>query len=243
LNYAWFRADPQPGSVQACFHYRIQTASPMRKAMAVRFKNSIQEVWKMHQYALRISVFLVAAAGLFAQTVTPPTQRTRTTGVVGIAEGQIARFDVLNDDSGPTPTAVACTAVLTYYGGDGTLLKSSAVTVAPGQTGSLDLFADADLSLAATQRRQIRATVTVPPIPPPTATSTSAAAIAAPEAVCKLVGTLGIFNVLSGQTQVVLGGMHEVRNEAVVTPATPATSNQPYRRGQATRASPAWPAI
>jgi hypothetical protein len=178
----------------------------------------------MHHHALRISVFLVAAAGLFAQTVTPPTQKTKTTGAVGIAEGQIARFNVLNDDSGPTPIAVACTAVLRYYAGDGTMLKSSAVTIAPGQIGSLDLFADADLSLAATQRRQIRATFTVPLIPPPTAT-TVATANAAPEAVCKLVGTLEIFNELSGQTQVVLGGMHDVRNEAVVTPATPAPSN------------------
>jgi hypothetical protein len=171
----------------------------------------------MHHYAFRISVFLVAAAGLFAQTVTPPTQKT--TGVVGIAEGQIARFNVLNDDSGPTPTTVACTTVLRYYAGDGTMLKSSAVTIAPGQIGSLDLFADADLSLAATQRRQIRATFTVPLIPPTTAT-TAAGRAAASQTTCKLVGTLEIFNVLSGQTQVVLGGMHDVREEAVATPAT-----------------------
>ncbi len=173
----------------------------------------------MHHRACRISVFLVAAAGLFAQTVTPPTQKTKTTGVVGIAEGQVARFNVLNDDSGQTPTAVACTAVLRYYAGDGTMLKSSAVTIVPGQIGSLDLFADADLSLAATQRRQIRATFTVPLIPPPAAT-TAAGTTLVPQTACKLVGTLEIFNVLSGETQVVLGGMHDVRDEAVATPAT-----------------------
>src|SRR5580698_4288162 len=115
----------------------------------------------MLNYAQRICVFMVAAAGMYAQTTTPniPVTDTRTSGAVGIAQGQTARFNVLR----PNETAtVTCSAVLTYFDGIGTQLKTSTVTVAPGTVGYLDLFSDADLALATDQRKQIRVTVAVP---------------------------------------------------------------------------------
>lgn len=167
----------------------------------------------MFKHAQRICVFTIATAGLFAQTVTTaPTEETRTSGVIGIAEGQIARFNVLNADvSGP-----ACSAVLTYYDGKGAALKSSTVSVAPGATGYLDLFSDADLALPGNQRKEIRATFSVPLVARP---ATSSAAKERP--VCRLAGTLEIFDALTGRTNVVLGRMHLVRNE----PVTPAPAN------------------
>jgi hypothetical protein len=106
---------------------------------------------------------MIAATGLFAQTT---TQETRTSGVVGIAQGQAARFNVLRPNESAT---AVCSAVLTYFDAAGTVLKTATVTVAPGQAGYLDLFSDTDLSLATNQRRQIRATFSVPAITPTSA--------------------------------------------------------------------------
>jgi hypothetical protein len=158
----------------------------------------------MFKHAQRICVFTLAATGLFAQTV--PAQETRTTGVVGIAYGQTARFNVLNRGIAAPAVGVVCSAVLTYYDGKGAMLKQSTVTVLPGQIGSLDLFSDADLALPAVQRKQIRATVSVPLIPPPASSGTADK----PSPACRLIGTLEIFDALSGKTEVVLGATHPV---------------------------------
>lgn len=168
----------------------------------------------MFKHALRICVFTLAATGLFAQTV--PTQETKTTGAVGIAYGQTARFNVLNRGVAAPAAGVVCSAVLAYYDGKGALLKQSTVTVLPDQISSLDLFSDVDLALPAAQRKQIRATVSVPlAVPPPTSTG----AASAPVPVCRLIGTLEIFDTLSGKTEVVLGATHLIPAIA----ATPAT--------------------
>jgi hypothetical protein len=158
----------------------------------------------MLRYAQRICVFTAAAAGMYAQTVIPVTD-TRTSGAVGIAQGQTARFNVLRPDETATAT---CTAVLTYFDGAGTQLKTSTVTVAPGTLGYLDLFSDTDLALALNQRKQIRVTVTVPLAPP-----SSATAQALP--ICRLIPTLEIFDEIIGRTSVVLGGFHHIADETV----------------------------
>ena len=110
---------------------------------------------------------------------------------------------------------VVCTAVLTYYDGKGAMLKQSNVTVLPGQIGSLDLFSDADLALPAVQRKQIRATVSVPLIVPVATRGTAHEPVPS----CKLIGTLEIFDALSGKTDVVIGATHLIP----VIAATPAT--------------------
>jgi hypothetical protein len=170
--------------------------------------------------ANRICVFLLAAAGLYAQTSAPnmPVTDTRSSGGVGIAQGQTARFNVLR----PNETATAtCTAVLTYFDGTGKQLKTSTVTVAPGTMGYLDLFSDTDLALATDQRKQIRVTVAVPVVAP-TASSSSSSTTVTAVPVCRLIPTLEIFDELTGRTSVVLGGFHHIA-DMVATP-TP-TSN------------------
>jgi hypothetical protein len=175
----------------------------------------------MYKLAQGICVFTMAVTGLLAQTTaTTPAVRTRTSGIVGIAQGQTARFNVLNPAPAAPATATtataACTAALTYYDASGALLKSSTVTVPPGTAGHLDLFSDVDLAIVLGQRRQIRVTVSVPLVP-------AATADAKPEPVCRLIGTLEIFDEISGRVEVVLGGMHFVRSEDETTPP-PASS-------------------
>jgi hypothetical protein len=178
----------------------------------------------MHSYAQRICVFMVATAGMYAQTTAPnmPVTDTRTSGAVGIAQGQTARFNVLR----PNETATAtCSAVLTYFDGAGTQLKSSTVTVAPGTVGYLDLFSDTDLALAPDQRKQIRVTVAVPVATPPSSPSSSPSTTPKAVPVCRLIPTLEIFDEVTGKISVVLGGFHHIADDTA-TPAsdTPASA-------------------
>ena len=175
----------------------------------------------MPNYAKRICVFTVIAAGSYAQTAAPnmPVMDTRTSGFVGIAQGQTARFNVLRPNEAATAT---CSAVLTYFDGTGKQLKTSTVTVAPGTIGYLNLFSDTDLALAADQRKQIRVTVAVP-VELPSYSSTSTTTKAVP--VCRLIPTLEIFDEVTGRTSVVLGGFHHIADEtATATPVTTATN-------------------
>lgn len=168
----------------------------------------------MFQLAQRTCVFMLAAAGLYAQTITtPPVQVTRTTGMVGIAEGQTAQLNALNPDEA-TPAGLLCSGLLTFLGEDGKVLKSATVNVAAGTSQHLTLDSVIDLALAVNARKEIRATITIPPVPPPTTASTTAVA-----PVCTLIGTLEIFNTLNGHSQVTLGTVHLVPS-AVATPGS-----------------------
>jgi hypothetical protein len=177
----------------------------------------------MSQYFKCLSVFVLAAAGLLAQPMIPATD-TRTTGMIGIASGETARFNVLNDYMAEAATTILCSVVLTYYGASGTLLKTSTVPVAPGTAAYLDLFSSSDLSLTADQRKQIRATFAVSLIPnttsagsSPSTTSTTATPPAnVPE--CHLIGTLEILDAVTGRTLAILGGTHKA--PSAVTPVT-----------------------
>jgi hypothetical protein len=116
----------------------------------------------------------------------------------------------------PNETAAAtCSAVLTYFDGAGTQLKTSTVTVAPGTAGYLDLFSDTDLALAADQRKQIRVTVAVPVATPSSSSSSTTKAVA----VCRLIPTLEIFDEVTGKATVVLGGFHHIADDTL-TPAS-----------------------
>jgi hypothetical protein len=172
----------------------------------------------MFQHAQRICVFALATFGLYAQTnVTPPVQVTRTTGIVGIAEGQTAQLNALNPGITPAgTTGTSCSALLAFVADDGTELKTKIVNVSPGTSQPLVIDSILDLNLAVNTRRQIRATVTIPPVPPPSTAPVTA--------VCKLIGTLEIFNTLDGHTLVTLGASHEVP-AAVATPVTTSGSD------------------
>jgi len=154
-----------------------------------------------------ICVFALAASGLMAQTVTPPTQAVGTTGMAGVAEGQYAHFNVLNPGVLPPAVGVVCNAVLTFLGDDGGVLKVKLVSVTPGHSAFIELFSDVDLGLAVGARKEIRATFTTPPVIP----VTSATATVGP---CNLIGALELIDELSGKTQVVLGRIHAVPGSA-----------------------------
>jgi hypothetical protein len=171
----------------------------------------------MSKLVYRISVFALAAAGAFAQSTIPPVV-VHTTGMIGLAEGQTARFNVLNPGVLPPALGLVCTATLTFIGADGKVLKTASVTTTPGQAQFLDLFGDADLGLMIDARKQIRATFTLPAIVPPPATSTASAAV--PQSACKLIGTLEILDTLTGRTQAVVGGTHLVPSGPVTASGT-----------------------
>jgi hypothetical protein len=172
----------------------------------------------MFQHAQRICVFALATFGLYAQTnVTPPVQVTRTTGIVGIAEGQTAQLNALNPGVAPAgTTGTSCSALLAFVADDGTVLKTKIVNVPAGTSQPLVIDSILDLNLAVNTRRQIRATLTIPPVPPPSTTPVTA--------VCKLIGTLEIFNTLDGHTLVTLGATHLVP-APVATPVTASGSD------------------
>jgi len=167
----------------------------------------------MFTFAQRMCVFAAAAVGLFAQsTPVTPAQETRTSGIVGITDGQIARLNALNVGVAAPAVGVVCPAALNFWDGSGKLLKSLTVAVPAGKSMYLDLFGDADLALAVLDRREIRGTITIPPVPPP---STSAASTP-----CNLIGTLELMDASTSKTQVVIGVGHALPGPAV-TAATP----------------------
>jgi len=162
----------------------------------------------MVKFTRGICVFALAASGLWAQTSTPaPEQAAGTTGMVGVAEGQFARFNVLNPGVLPPAVGVICNALLTFIGPDGGVLKTKLVTVNPGQSDYLDLFSDVDLALAVGERKEVRATFTTPPVIPVAAATPATTP-------CELIPTLELVDELSGKTQVVLGGIHAVPGSA-----------------------------
>jgi hypothetical protein len=144
---------------------------------------------------------LGAAAGL-AQTTTA-IAITRTTGMVGIANAQTGRLNLLNPGTTWSGASLVCTAAVSFFDGDGNHLKSTTLSIPPGQSMLFDLHSDADLNLAVGARLEIRAVITQPGVPGATPTS-------APTQACPLVPTLEIFDTISGRTLVTLGHAHVV---------------------------------
>lgn len=137
------------------------------------------------------------AAALCAQSIS--TLAVETTGMVGLAEGQTARLNVLNVGVMAPAMSTLCTVTVTYFDNTGTSLKSGTVTVVPNQSQSVDLRADADLNLTAGERREIRAEISM-------------------QNSCKAVGTLELFDTTSGRTQTIVGS-------TVTIPSVVAASN------------------
>jgi hypothetical protein len=166
----------------------------------------------MFTFTQKMCAFAMAAVGLFAQsTPVVPAPEARTSGMIGIADGQVARLNVLNPGVAAPAVGVVCTATLNFWDGKGALLKTGPAIVLPGQSQYLDLFGDKDLALTALDRRQIRATITIPAIPPPPA-STSVQTAA-----CTLIGTLEILNQSTSKTEVVLGIGHVIPSPVVIS--------------------------
>ena len=160
----------------------------------------------MLEFRNRIRVFALAAAAVFVPALSAqpnmPVTVTRTTGLVGIAEGQTAQLNALSPND-----SAACTGLLSFIADDGTVLKTKSVSVTPGTGMHLILDSVADLALAIGVRRDIRGTITIPAATP-TATASSATTTTPVQAECRLIGTLEIFNTLDGHTLVTLGTEH-----------------------------------
>jgi hypothetical protein len=152
----------------------------------------------MFHYARLMCVLALGAMALLAQVT--PTNTLQTTAMVGIAEGQTARLNLLNPGVQAPAVGVICTAAVEYLDDSGAVLKTASVTVTPGKSVGVDLQSDTDLSLATGARREIRAAIAIPTIPPPT-TTTGGSAVPT----CKLIPTLEIFDSVSGRTEAVLG--------------------------------------
>lgn len=139
----------------------------------------------------RICVFtgavLAIAGATLAQSTTPMLPvALRTSGTVGLTAGQTARLNVLNPGALTPAAAVACGAQLSFLNGQGTVLKTTSVSVPPGESMSFNLDRDVDL-IVSDFRVQIRAVVAY--------TSNT----------CALLPTLEVFNDDTGRTQFVVG--------------------------------------
>lgn len=155
-------------------------------------------------------VFALVGAALMAQTATStPIPEVRTTGMIGIADTQTARLNLLNPGIQPPAMGVVCTAKVSFLDANGNVLKSGNLVALPGKSASIDLRSDTDLSLAVNERKEIRVQITIPGLAvPPPATAPTAAAQA-----CNAVPTLEIFDTVTGRTIVTLG--HTVAIPAV----------------------------
>jgi hypothetical protein len=147
-------------------------------------------------------VFTLSAISVMAQAV-PALPAVRTTGMVGIADAQTAQLNLLNIGVAPPAIGVICTAVVSFVDANGTVLKTTTLTVPPGISKSFAIRSDVDLNLLAGDRREIRATIATPVVPPPTATSAVAPA-------CHLIPTLEMLDTVSGRTLVVLGHVETI---------------------------------
>ena len=167
----------------------------------------------MLTYVRLTCVLALSGLALSAQTVAV-APKVKTTGVIGLAQGETAQLNLLNPGVQAPAAGVLCTAAVIYFDAGGATLKTSTVSVAPGTAGAVDLSADTDLNIAAGARRVIRAQISFPAVPVPASTG-SAPIIPAS---CSLIPTLEIFDSVSGRTLVSLGGVHAIPT-AAATPA------------------------
>jgi hypothetical protein len=151
-----------------------------------------------------LSILGLAGAAV-AQTASSPavTPAFRTSGMVGLAAGQIARLNVLNPGTeGPVIAGPSCAAQLSFVNAAGVVVKTAPVNVMSGQSAPFDLDRDIDLASVTGLRVEIRATIQAPVATAATA-STSAAAT------CRLIPTLEVFDEGTGRTQFIVTRFHQ----------------------------------
>jgi hypothetical protein len=124
-------------------------------------------------------------SGALAMAQAPSLEnRQRTTGVVGITQGESARLNVLYPTAPAPILQPNCTVALNIADDQGKILKSSGLQpILPGKTLWLDLNADTDLTTAV--RTQIHGSTISP--------------------ACNLVTTLEIVDNATQRTVVVVG--------------------------------------
>jgi hypothetical protein len=166
----------------------------------------------MLKYAHLTCVLALSAIALSAQ-VTSVVPAIQTTGMVGIGDAQTAQLNLLNPGVEPPAIGTVCSAAVSFVDADGTVLKSTTLTVVAGKSMAFTLRSDTDLHLVAGDRREIRATISIPAILPPTATASSPAMPA-----CHLIPTLEILDTISGRTLVVLGHVETIPSVVAANP-------------------------
>lgn len=157
-------------------------------AALVRFQ---KYVWGSLFAVLILAGVLSGTAGAFNPQPDPPGF-----GMIGIAQGQTARLNLVHAVSGdvlspPDP----CRALLRFFDADGNLLARRRVDVAPGRSTFLDFtpsFAPPIGDVIAPARAQIRAAVAF-----------GSDSLLAPDP-CRV--TLEIFDNATGRTEIVLAG-------------------------------------
>jgi len=137
----------------------------------------------------RICVFagavLAFAGGATAQSTQPMLPvAIHTSGMVGLAAGQTARLNVLNPGALAPAISVICAAQLSFLNAEGAVLKTTSVTVPPGQSVPFSLDRDVDL-VVSDLRVEVRAVIAY--------TSNT----------CALLPTLEVFDDSTGRTQFV----------------------------------------
>jgi hypothetical protein len=137
--------------------------------------------------------------------------------MIGIADSETAQLNLLNIGVQPPGVGYVCTATVSFVNAAGTVLKSATLTVLPGQSASLSLRSDTDLSLLPGDRRDVRARIAIPGILTPTASTTSSASSGVPS-ICNLIPTLEVFDTVTGKTLVTLGHVETVPPAPIVTP-------------------------
>lgn len=145
--------------------------------------------------AVFVSVAGIAAGQGTSMPVWYP--QVQTFGTVGLTAGQTARLNVLNPGVlAPLATGAACSAQVSFLDARGSVLKTSPVSVLPGQSVPFDLNRDTDV-MVTDQRLQIRATFQSP-MPSPIVASP------AQWFGCPMILTLEIFDNNTGKTQFVM---------------------------------------
>jgi hypothetical protein len=139
-----------------------------------------------------ITAVVVSAVSAMAQTSPFSNVRQYDTGMVGIAAGQTAKFNVFYPTIPAPLLQVTCSATLVISDDQGNTLKSLPVQqLIAGKSASVDLNADTDLP--GRPRVQIRAHVLTPQ---PGTTG----------APCTFLPTLELLDNASGKTTVVVKG-------------------------------------
>ena len=84
-----------------------------------------------------------------AAQVTTALPAVQTTGMVGLADAQTAQLNLLNPGVLAPAIGIICKANVSFVDAGGTVLKSTTLTVTPGQSQSFSLRSDVDLNLIA----------------------------------------------------------------------------------------------
>jgi hypothetical protein len=145
------------------------------------------------------SCVLTLTATILSAQSTPALPAVQTTPMIGLADGEIARLNLLNPGVLAPATGITCSVSVSFLDSNGTVLKTGSLAIPPGQSMSIDLLSNVDLGLAYSDRREIRALIATPAVTPVVTSSTTTAPA------CKLIPTLEIFDSTTGRTLVVVG--------------------------------------